>query len=150
VAGHERQVTLLRERDELLHLLASHRGRLLDEHVLAREQRVLREGVVRRDRRRDHDRVDLRILDELAEVGVHARVRIAASKRLAMLGRVIAQCDEVGDVGEVTDEVLAPVAEPGHRDPRSHSFQTFSDARPVVPVALRRSTISSDRSTRSS
>ena len=68
VPGHQRQVALLGEGDELLHLLAAHRGRLLDEDVLAGLERLLRELVVRRDGRRDHDRVDVRRREQLGEV----------------------------------------------------------------------------------
>ena len=56
VARHQDAVVRARERHELLHLLAAHRGRLLDEDVLARLERLLRERVVRRHRRRDRRR----------------------------------------------------------------------------------------------
>ena len=58
VPGHQHEAALLRQRDELLHLARPHRRRLLDEHVLARLERLLRERVVRRHGRRDDDRVD--------------------------------------------------------------------------------------------
>ena len=60
VAGHQHEVALGGERDELVHLAAAHRRRLLDEHVLAGLQRLLRELVVGRHGRGDHDRVERR------------------------------------------------------------------------------------------
>ena len=49
-------------------------------------------------------------------------------------------------------EIRTPVAEPDEADPRrpGQSFQTFSDSRPFLPVALRKSTTTCARSTRSS
>ena len=41
VARHQHEASLLGERDELLHLGGAHRGRLLDEDVLARLERRL-------------------------------------------------------------------------------------------------------------
>ena len=146
MAGHQRQVALLRERDELLHLVPAHRRRLLDEDVLARLQRLLGERVVRRHGRRDHDGVDLGVAEQLAEVVGDARVRMASRELLARLGRDVAERAELGELVEVADEVLAPVAEPGHRD-LGHSFQTLSESRPLSPVAFRRSTTSSAWST---
>ena len=58
VAGHEHARATRRERDELLHLRGAHRGRLLDERVLARLERALRERVMRRHGCRDDDAVD--------------------------------------------------------------------------------------------
>ena len=49
------------------------------------------------------------------------------------------------EVVEVANEVLAPVAEPGHC--HVHSFQTLSESRPLSPVAFRRSTTRSAWST---
>ena len=62
----------VRERDELLHLRAAHRRRLLDERVLAGLERALRERVVRRDRRRDDDAVDRLVGKQFVEVRVDA------------------------------------------------------------------------------
>ena len=59
VARHEHEVAVGRDRDELVDLLGPHRGRLLDEHVLPRLERLLRKCVVRRYRRRDDDAFDL-------------------------------------------------------------------------------------------
>ena len=51
MAGHEHEVARFGERDELVHLGAAHRRWLLDEHVLARLERALGQGVVRAARR---------------------------------------------------------------------------------------------------
>ena len=50
VTRHADEVALLREADEIIHLLAAHRRRLLDEHVLARLEGLSSEAVVGRDR----------------------------------------------------------------------------------------------------
>ena len=68
MARHQHEVALGRERDELVHLGGAHRRRLLDEHVLARLERLLRERVVRRHRRRDHDGVERPVGEQLVEV----------------------------------------------------------------------------------
>ena len=79
VAGHQHEVALLGERDELVHLGAAHRRRLLDEDVLARLERLLRERVVRRHRRRDDDRLELGVGEQLVErAGRRARWGSAA------------------------------------------------------------------------
>ena len=140
VAGHEHEVALLGQRDELVDLVALHRRRLLDEHVLAGLERALRELVVGRHGSRDDDRVQLRVVEHLVEARRPAGVRVPALElRVLALGR-IAEPGEVGQVGEVAREVLSPLAEAGLPDPDAHSFQTLSECVPFLPVALRRST----------
>ena len=69
VAGHQHEVALARQiRDELVHLRALHRRRLLDENVLARLERLPRELVVGRHGSRDHDRVQFRVGQHLGVV----------------------------------------------------------------------------------
>ena len=58
VAHHEPPVGLLGCRHELAGVRRAGRERLLDEHVLARGERPHAERMVRRDARRDHDRVE--------------------------------------------------------------------------------------------
>ena len=147
MAGHEDEVALRRERDELVDLVALHRGRLLDEHVLAGLERPLREVVVRRHRSRDHDRVQRCVLEHLVEGRRPAGVRVAALElRILALGR-IAEPGEVGEVGEVARQILPPLSEAGLPDPDAHSFQTLSECVPFLPVALRRSTTRTASST---
>ena len=55
------------EVDELVHLDGAHRRRLLDEDVLAGFERALRERVVRRHRRRDHDGVERVVREHVVE-----------------------------------------------------------------------------------
>jgi hypothetical protein len=62
----------------------------------------------------------------------------------------VAQPGEVGQIGEVAHEVLAPLAEADLSDARHQSFQTFPLPVPFLPVALRKSTTICARSTRSS
>src|SRR5919201_449773 len=77
VAGHEDELPVGGKRDELVHLRGPHRRRLLDEDVLARLERLPRELVVRRGRRRDEDGVECGIGEHLLEVRGRARVRVA-------------------------------------------------------------------------
>src|SRR5579884_320579 len=147
VARHQHEVPRRRELDELGHLGRAHRGRLLDQHVLARLERLLRERVVRRHRRRDHDRVDAVVGEHLGEVVGRARLRVARGEALAQLRVEVAEPGQLGELVEVADEVRAPVPEPRHGDP-SQSFQTLpSTSTPFV--AFRKSTITLPRRTTS-
>ena len=83
--GHEHAVVGARERDELLHLLAAHRRRLLDEDVLARLERLLRERVVGRHGRRDRDGLDRVVGERLGERARDAGLRVA--RRVVGLSR---------------------------------------------------------------
>ena len=141
VAGHQDEVALLRQSDELLHLLAAHRRRLLDEDVLPRLERLLREGVVRRHRRRDHDGLDVVVREKVGERARHARGRIPL--RVLGAARLVRVADpgEVGELADHTDDVLPPPADARVGD-AGQSFQTFSLVIPARPVALRRSTTS--------
>ena len=131
---------LLRQRDELLHLVALHGRRLLDEHVLAGEKRALGQLVVRRHRRRDDDRVDAVVGEHLVEVARDPRLRMTLGEARAELVVGVAQPGQLGELVEVADEVPPPVAQAGLADPHGHSFQTFSPVIPARPIALRRST----------
>ena len=131
---------------ELLHLLRPHGGRLLDEHVLAGLECGLRELVVGDHGRRDHDRLELGVVEQLGEVGRDAGVRVARSELLALRLVGVAEPGEVGELVEVAREVLPPRAEAGLSDSR-HSFQTLPSTRPLEPVALRKSTTSLASST---
>ena len=111
MAGHEHEAALTREPQQLLHLGALHRRRLLDEHVLARLERLLRERVVGRHRRRDDDGVELVVGEQLVEVGRHPRLRMPCRELLPQLLRGVAEPRELGELVEVADEVLPPVAE---------------------------------------
>ena len=72
MARHQHEVALRGERDELLHLHGAHGGRLLDEDVLARLERLLRERVVRRHRRRDDDGLEVWLGEQLGVVLVRS------------------------------------------------------------------------------
>ena len=83
MAGHEHEVALLGDAHELVHLGGVHRRRLLDEDVLAGLERLLREREVRRHRRRDHDRVE-RVVGEQVVVALgRPRVRVARRESVA-------------------------------------------------------------------
>jgi len=116
VARHQHAAVLLGTRDELLDLAAGQRRRLLDEHVLARFERALRELRVRHDRRRDDHRLQRVVGEHLVEVGRQARIRIARSEALPLLIREVAEPGQLGELVEVPREIRAPVAEASEAD----------------------------------
>ena len=126
----------------LVDLGCRHRRRLLDEHVLAGLERLLRELGVRGHGRRDDDRVERVVGEQIVEVG---RRPAACGKRPRMRssGAAVRVADPArsASVVEVPREVGAPVAE-ARPDRDLQSFQTLSELRPVSPVALRKSTTS--------
>ena len=139
--GHEDEVVLLRQRDELLHLLAAHRRRLLDEHVLARLERLLRERVVRGHGSRDHDRVDRVVGEQVLEGAGDAGLRVA--RRVLRLQLLVGVADprEVGELADDSRDVPSPAPDARVGD-AGQSFQTLSLVTPARPVAFRRSTTS--------
>src|SRR5215210_2606924 len=113
------------------------RQRLLDEAVLARAQHLLGQRGVGRHGGGEHDGVELRVAEQVAEVGREARAREAAGHALARrLGGVAAPGQlAAGQAGEVARQVGAPVAQPGdpHSDrhaPILRAATTRSPARP--------------------
>ena len=106
----------------------------------------LRELVVGRHRRRDHDRLDGRRPRAARRVGRHACSRVALRELGPPVRVGVADPGEVGELADDPHDVLAPPAEPDVGD-AGHSFQTFSLATPARPVALRRSTTSCASST---
>ena len=150
VARHQHAVCARRERDQLVHLDRAHRGRLLDEDVLAGLECPLGERVVGRHGRRDHDGVERVVGEQVVDLGRRARVRVPRGHRLELGAVEVADPGQVGEVVEVAGEVRAPVVEPDDTDPRGrrYSFQTFpSISWPFV--ALRKSTITLPRRTSS-
>ena len=125
VAGHEHEPARLGEGDELLHLLAAHRRRLLDEDVLARLERLLRELVVGRHRGRDDDGVDLLVRQQVGERGRRARLRVARAELGQPLRVGVADPRELGELADDPDDVLPPAADARMGD-AGQSFQTFS------------------------
>src|SRR5436305_1388241 len=83
-------------------------GWLLDEHVLARRESPLREVVMRRDRRRDHDRVDVRG-EHLVERGGDPSRRMARPRLRKPLLVEVAEPGERAELGEVPGQVRSPV-----------------------------------------
>jgi hypothetical protein len=151
VAGHQHEVALGGQRHELVHLRALHRRRLLDEHVLARLERLLRERIVSRNRRRDHDGFELGVGEQLPEVRRHTGAGVARGELVAQALVEVTEPGEVREGFEVAGQVRAPVAEPDEPDlDARHSFQTFSLVRPRSPVAFRKSTITGPLSTSAS
>ena len=146
VTGHQHEATLLGERHELLHLRGAHRRRLLDEDVLARLERLLRELVMRRHRGRDHDRLDGVVGQGFREGRGHASLRVARREPGAAAVVGVADPGEVGQLADDARDVPAPPADARVGD-AGQSFQTLSLVTPARPVALRRSTTSSASAT---
>jgi hypothetical protein len=67
--------------------------------MLARCERLFREGVVRRDRRRDHDGVQFVVGEQVVEARRRARVRIARCDRIQVLLVEIAEPRQVREFG---------------------------------------------------
>src|SRR5579871_4929955 len=82
VAGHQHAVALLCEPHELVHLDRAHRRRLFHEDVLAGLERALRERMVRRHRRRDRNRVEAVVVEQIVEAPGRARLRVALGERV--------------------------------------------------------------------
>ena len=149
VSRHQDQVAFLGQLAQLFDLRSAHCRRLLYEHVLAGLECAPRELVVRRHRRSDDNCLHRVIREHVAEARGHLRRRIRLSRLGAALFVDIAKPNEVRELVEVAGEVLSPLAQADLTDAR-HSFQTFSWFDPFLPVALRRSTTTCARSTRSS
>src|SRR6476646_4788495 len=140
MTGHQHEIPLLREGDELLHLLRAHRGRLLDKNVLASLERLLRELVVGRHRRRDRDRRDGVVGERVVERGRDPRVGIALGVVVAPCLVEVADPRQLGELADDASDVPSPAPDARVGDADRQSFQTFSLEIPARPVALRRST----------
>ena len=129
VAGHQHLAARLGEGDELLHLGGAHRRRLLDEDVLAGLERLLRERVVGRHGRREHDRLEVGVGEQLV---VGARSRRAFGKRRAKVSRRSSEASQIQVSSPRTSRLRtrfwpqAPSPTCADADGvRAHSFQTF-------------------------
>src|SRR5438874_2336104 len=147
---HEHPVVRRGEGYQLVHPRRPHRRRLLDEYVLAGFERLLRELVVRRHRRRDHDGVELRIGEHLPVLGGGPGSRVARADLREPFDVDVAQPGQLRKFVEVAHEVRAPVIEADDADRRlaAHSFQTLPST-PWPLVAFRKSTITLPRRTMS-
>ena len=118
VADHQDPAGLPRRRDRALGVGDVVGERLLDEAVLAGAQHALRQRPVGRDRRGQHDRVELRVAQEVVELGREAGAREGRRPALARRLRAVAAPRELaaGDRGEVAREVGPPVAEADDTD----------------------------------
>ena len=113
VPDHQDPVVVLGGLDGALGVLDGVGERLLDEAVLARLQDPLGERAVRGDRRGEHDRVELVVVEQIVEVAGEARVRIGGLQALADRFPLVAAPRQlaVRDGREVAREVGSPVAE---------------------------------------
>src|SRR4051795_6957033 len=113
VADHQRPAALRRRGDRPLGVGHRLRERLLDEAVLAGAQHALGERGVGGDRGGEDDGVELRIVQQVAQLAGEPRGRERARVALARrLGGVAAPAQLAArEGGEVTRQVRAPVAE---------------------------------------
>ena len=96
VIDQEHALDLVGERHELGGLGDGRRQRLLDQHVLARQERGLRQAMVGRHRRRDGDRVEALVGEHLLEVGAASYAGMLSPDRLQALGVDVAQPRQLG------------------------------------------------------
>ena len=119
MADHQDPASALRRLHRPFGLGGVRGERLLDEAVLARFQHAHRELAVRGNRRRERDRVERRVTQELADVIGHSHARESRRDPLARLtGRVAAPGQLASwDRVEVAGDVRAPVAKADDADP---------------------------------
>ncbi len=118
MAGEKHEATIMGEAGELARLLYRGRKRLFDERVLTGREGRHAEPMVRGDRRRDDDRIDRRIIQDLPEIYCRANAGIAAAHAFGELRARVAHERYLGvlRLDEIADEVRAPIAETDHRD----------------------------------
>jgi hypothetical protein len=116
VVDHQHEALPVGQLEQLLALCDRARHRFLDEDVLAARQRALRQLVVRPDGGGDGDRVELRVVEEVADVGGDAQRGIPDLGQMAPIGaHVRAPRDpDPLELDEVADEVRAPVPVADH------------------------------------
>src|SRR5439155_16762307 len=118
VTGHQDEAFGLGQRSQLEHLIGCRSERLLDENMLSGLERRLRERVVRRNRRRDRNRVYRSVRKDLFEACRPGNARIARRQHLQHVWPKIAETAELEllRIGEVPNEIRAPVPETDHAD----------------------------------
>jgi hypothetical protein len=96
--------------------------RLLDEGVLPRLERQLRQRRVGGDRGGDHHRVEVRVLQEVLVPGGEAGLgeRLALAVEQALVEVAAPRQPAARQAGEVADEVRPPVVEADHADRDGH------------------------------
>jgi hypothetical protein len=147
VARHEDEPALLGESDELLTEGRRQCQRLLDEDVLAGQERFARQLEMRHDRRGDGDRVERLVREEILEECRFAGIWKAPAVTLDPTFVTITDPGEGGavQVVQVPRQIRAPVAEPNRpygerltrqRAPASFRLQTGARPRPRSPAYL--------------
>ena len=149
MAGHQHEVALGGERDELVHLGCAHRRRLLDEDVLARLERAAwRARSASAPASRSRPRRASRRPSISSKLAVALRVRIAARERVEALADRRRRSRRGRRARRSCARGSAPSSRARRRRRVRHSFQTFpSTSAPFV--ALRKSTITLPRRTTS-
>src|SRR2546425_13227527 len=112
MSGHADGGALPRDPPQFLPPLPAPRRWLLYEDVLALLERLLGKRIVCRHGRGDHDRVELVVCEEVAEIRGCPRSRVARSERLAYAFVGVADPGELRQLVEVARQVRPPVAEP--------------------------------------
>ena len=117
---HEADVVLVRELRELLRVRGRSDERLLDQHVLAARDRGLRERIMRLERRRDHDGIEILERDQARRVLARDNAAVPPPRRVAAIGASVGDCGQTHTIGlvEVAREVRSPVpvADEAHAD----------------------------------
>ena len=132
MAAHQRQATLLRERDQLLRQRRRRRERLLHERMLARFKTAARQLIVGEHRGREENSVQVLVREDLIEIlrELHARVAPAKPLEPRDIGVTDPPHHHIGPLDQDPEQVRSPVAESDHGnrwldaqtpDPLSHA-----------------------------
>ena len=138
VAGHEHEAALLGERTELLGLRAATAPAASRRRRACRLRACLAQLVVRDDRGRDDDRVQLGVGEQLVEVARRPRLWMAPRALLEQVRRR----GRRASAGRRARRSSGRGSGPSSRAPpaptrTAHSFQTFPFDVPFAPVAFR-------------
>ena len=112
MAGHQHQVELLGERDQLGGLVGGAGQRLLDQHVLAGLERAADQVVVGVRRGGDRHRFDPRVGERRVEVALDPDAGMAAAEVFGAAFVLLAEPHqaELRALDDVADDVRSPVA----------------------------------------
>jgi hypothetical protein len=124
VSGHEDEVALLRQRDELFGLVGDESHRLFDQDVLSGEKGATRELGMRHDRGGEDDGVELVVREQVAEVRRRPYARVPGTELGKPRVARVAEPRELRtrDGAEVSRQVRAPITEPGEPDAHDLTF----------------------------
>src|SRR6516225_5905501 len=122
MANHQSPIHALRESTERLGLSQGERKRLLDKDVFARLDSATRELRMQNSRCRDRHTGDISITQNRLEFDDRRMITTGELVRRGLVG--IADCRECTKLGEITNQILAPI--PAANDSHPHRTLRFS------------------------